>query len=104
MSGLHEEVVGEAGDGLEALKMCETHRPDVAILDIAMPRLNGIDVAERPELVRPRVAYLSHATGLYDELTDACVAPAVELVHVPGVMRTGVFRDHPQPDHGQTDT
>lgn len=36
--------------------------------------------------------------------TDACVAPAVELVHVPGVMRTGVFRDHPQPDHGQTDT
>ena len=41
------EVVGEAGDGLEALRMCETHRPDVAILDIAMPRLNGIDVAQR---------------------------------------------------------
>jgi heme exporter protein A len=31
--------------------------------------VDGIDVAERPELVRPRVAYLSHATGLYDELT-----------------------------------
>jgi heme exporter protein A len=33
--------------------------------------VDGIDVAERPELVRSRVAYLSHATGLYDELTAA---------------------------------
>src|SRR5687767_9041487 len=55
------EVVGEAGDGLEALKMCETHRPDVAILDIAMPRLNGIDVAERAIKHQPqlKVVFLS---------------------------------------------
>jgi heme exporter protein A len=33
--------------------------------------VDGIDVAERPELVRSRVAYLPHATGLYDELTAA---------------------------------
>jgi heme exporter protein A len=33
--------------------------------------VDGIDVAERPELVRARVSYLSHATGLYDELTAA---------------------------------
>jgi heme exporter protein A len=31
--------------------------------------VDGIDVAAAPELVRPRVAYLSHATGLYDDLT-----------------------------------
>ena len=36
--------------------------------------------------------------------TDACVAAAVELVYVPGVMRLGAFRVDPQPDHGQTDT
>src|SRR5688572_25145927 len=55
------EVVGEAGDGLEALKMCEMHRPDVAILDIAMPRLNGIDVAERAIKHQPqlKVVFLS---------------------------------------------
>jgi two-component system response regulator NreC len=55
------EVVGEAGDGLEALRMCETHRPDVAILDIAMPRLNGIDVAERAIKHQPqlKVVFLS---------------------------------------------
>ena len=31
--------------------------------------IEGIDVAAAPELIRPRVAYLSHATGLYDDLT-----------------------------------
>jgi two-component system, NarL family, response regulator NreC len=41
------EVVGEAGDGLETLRLCETLRPELAILDIAMPSLNGIEVATR---------------------------------------------------------
>src|SRR6185436_18932110 len=38
-------VVGEAADGREAVRMAETTRPDVAILDLAMPRLNGLDSA-----------------------------------------------------------
>jgi two-component system, NarL family, response regulator NreC len=41
------EVVAEAADGLEALRLCEEHRPDIVILDIGMPKLNGIDVAAR---------------------------------------------------------
>ena len=39
------EVVGEAGDGREALRIAEECQPDVAILDLAMPGLNGIDAA-----------------------------------------------------------
>lgn len=38
------EVVGEAANGREALKLIETLKPDMAILDVAMPMLNGIDV------------------------------------------------------------
>lgn len=38
------EVVGEAANGREALKWIETLRPDLAILDVAMPMLNGIEV------------------------------------------------------------
>jgi DNA-binding NarL/FixJ family response regulator len=40
-------VVGEAADGLEALRLCEELRPDILIVDIAMPKLNGIEVAAR---------------------------------------------------------
>lgn len=39
------EVAGEAADGREAVALAERLRPDVAVLDIAMPLLNGIDAA-----------------------------------------------------------
>ena len=38
-------IVGEAADGEEAVKMTERLKPDVAILDISMPKLNGIETA-----------------------------------------------------------
>ncbi len=38
-------IVGEAGDGEDALQLIETHQPDVAVLDIDMPRIGGFDVA-----------------------------------------------------------
>jgi two-component system, NarL family, response regulator NreC len=39
------EVVGEAGDGHDAIRICNILQPDIAILDIVMPLLNGIDAA-----------------------------------------------------------
>lgn len=41
------EVVGEAGEGQEALRLAETLQPDVVLLDISMPGLNGLEVAAR---------------------------------------------------------
>ena len=41
------EVVGEAADGEQALAMVELHQPDVVMLDIRMPGLDGIEVARR---------------------------------------------------------
>jgi DNA-binding NarL/FixJ family response regulator len=40
-------VVGEAADGPEALRLADTHAPAVALLDIAMPHLNGLETARR---------------------------------------------------------
>ena len=52
------EVVGEAGDGEEAASLIETIRPDVAIIDIAMPRLNGVEVTRRVKPICPSTAIL----------------------------------------------
>ena len=40
-------VIGEASDGQEALRLAHEHTPDVAVLDIAMPHLNGLETARR---------------------------------------------------------
>ncbi len=40
-------VIGEAGDGREVLNLVKAHPPDVVLLDIAMPGLNGLEAAER---------------------------------------------------------
>jgi two-component system, NarL family, response regulator NreC len=63
-----ETVVAEAADGLEAVRLCEELRPDLLILDIAMPKLNGIEVAARAQKLghRPGVIILSmHADESY---------------------------------------
>lgn len=41
------EVVGQAANGVEALKMIEEHEPDLVLLDVQMPGLNGFEVARR---------------------------------------------------------
>ena len=41
------EVVGQAGDGESAVELAEQHRPDLVVLDVKMPRLDGISAAER---------------------------------------------------------
>lgn len=40
------EVVGEAGDGIEAVKQSEIHRPDAILMDIQMPLFNGLNAAK----------------------------------------------------------
>jgi len=62
------QVVAEAGDGREALRLIEMHKPDVALVDIAMPGLNGLEVTARAAKDFPnvRVIILSmHANEEY---------------------------------------
>ena len=62
------EVVAEAGDGREAVRLAEQHKPDVAILDVAMPLLNGIEATRQITRRVPgtRVLVLSmHADEAY---------------------------------------
>jgi DNA-binding NarL/FixJ family response regulator len=91
------DIVAEAGDGLEALRLAGEHHPDMLILDIAMPKLNGIEVAARAQKfpVPPAVIILSmHADESYilralnagarayllKDSTDEDLLPAVKAV------------------------
>jgi len=49
------EIVAEAQDGSEAVEMVRTHRPDILLADIAMPKLNGIEAAVRVAREFPKV-------------------------------------------------
>jgi two-component system response regulator DegU len=52
------EVIGEAADGPEALRLVEELTPDVLLLDMEMPGLNGLEVARRLQVLKPSVRIL----------------------------------------------
>lgn len=52
------KVVGEAADGEEAVQMVADLHPDVVLMDIAMPRLSGIDATRRIKAISPSTAVL----------------------------------------------
>jgi len=58
-------VIGEAGDGEEAVQMATEMHPDVVIMDIAMPKLNGIEATRQIKLIHPDTAVL--VLSAYDD-------------------------------------
>lgn len=47
------EVVAEAGNGVDAVRLCREHRPDLVVLDVAMPHMDGIATLEQVRHVSP---------------------------------------------------
>jgi DNA-binding NarL/FixJ family response regulator len=71
------EVVAEAATGREAIEQAERHRPDVVLMDIRMPELDGIEATRR--LTRTRVLILT-TFGLDEYIIEALRAGAVGFV------------------------
>jgi DNA-binding NarL/FixJ family response regulator len=72
------EVVGEAPDGREALRLAERARPDVALIDLRMPVLGGVETIQRLGIAQPRCRCIVLTTFDDDKLVfDALRAGAV---------------------------
>ena len=76
------EVVAEAGDGGEALHACAEHHPDLVLLDIAMPGIDGLEAARHLAAFEPRpavvfcTAYDAHALSAFEaQAIDYLVKP-----------------------------
>lgn len=70
-------VVAEADNGLDAVRLCEEQRPELLILDIAMPKLSGIEVAARAKkLERPPAVIILSVHGDESYIMRALAAGA----------------------------
>jgi len=75
------EIVGECGDGDAALQAIETLKPDLLLLDVQMPGMNGLELMEKiPEERRPAVVFIT----AFDEFAvPAFAAHAVDFLLKP---------------------
>ena len=98
------QVVGEACDGVEAVTKATALLPHVVLLDIGMPRLNGIEAAKRIKQVCPasKVIFLTQETDL-DVQNEALATGAVAYVlktragELQNVVDRAMLHQKPQP-------
>ncbi|YCK33935.1 response regulator [Actinomadura sp. ATCC 39365] len=83
------EVVAEAGDGRQAVDLAIGHRPDVALLDIRMPRLDGLAAAAELRRVAPATAVVMLTTFGEDDY----IARALEVGAAGFLLKSGDPRE-----------
>ncbi|MBZ5725970.1 MAG: response regulator transcription factor [Acidobacteriia bacterium] len=71
-------VVGEAGDGAEALQLAANHRPDIAVLDLSMPVLSGLDAGLKMRSVSPSTRAILLTMHSEDEYVRQAAAAGIE--------------------------
>jgi NarL family two-component system response regulator LiaR len=68
------EVVGEAGSGAAAVKLAEEYIPDVVLMDLIMPEMDGVEATRKVKNISPR----THIVVLTSHHNDEYVFPALE--------------------------
>lgn len=78
------EIVGEAGDGMEAVQLYRQHKPDLTTMDITMPKMSGIEAVAHIHEENPlaRIIMVT-ALGQRAIITDALKAGASDFIVKP---------------------
>lgn len=76
------EVIGEAKNGLEAIRMYKKYKPDLVTMDIKMPEMNGIETIKEIKRINPQ-AKIIVITGVYDSKKEALKAGADDFLKKP---------------------
>jgi DNA-binding NarL/FixJ family response regulator len=85
-------VVGEAGDGAEVVRQVESLRPDVVLLDLAMPGMDGVEVLDRLGTHAPGVQAIVFTAYDTDDRILSAVRAGAHGYLLKGVPREEIFR------------
>ncbi|PCH71724.1 MAG: DNA-binding response regulator [Bacteroidales bacterium] len=77
-SFLYVEVIDEASNGLELLKVLEVHIPDIIFMDINMPRVDGVEASKRALKKYPDLKIIALTTFLDDDYLEQMLMAGVE--------------------------
>ena len=78
------EVVGEAGDGRQGVDVVKLTRPHVAVVDLRMPRMDGLEAAAEIAQVSPETRVV-----IFSAVGEAAVAAAAQVAGVVGFVKKG---------------
>jgi DNA-binding NarL/FixJ family response regulator len=98
------EIVGTASDGLNAVQLVSARKPDLVLLDLSMPRVNGLEAAQQIRLSSPnlRVIIFSELNGL--SIADECRRHGADSFlhksHLPDRLLPEIERLFSPGDHG----
>jgi len=84
------ECIGCAGDGEEAIKLARDLEPEIAMIDIAMPKISGIEVARRMKTIRPSIAIIMVSAFDYESYILASLSAGASGYLVKNIELRGI--------------
>ncbi len=92
--GAHEgiDIVGEAGNGLEAVELCRTTHPDVVLMDIRMPVMDGIEATRLMKELEPSPCVILVSAYEQEELVESGRQAGADRFLLKGIAGTELAR------------